>query len=491
MAMAMAQPQADVVRLRNFIGGEWVEADAAGTDPVYNPATGEVIAQVPLSSAADVDRAVKAAAAAFDAWRETPVFQRARLMFRYKQLLEEHGEELARLITREHGKTLAEARAELERGIEVVEFAAGIPTLIMGKTLELVGTGVDAEMYRQPLGVCVGICPYNFPAMIPMWMFPLALACGNTFVLKPSERTPMTAVRLAELLAEAGVPAGVFNVVHGSRETVDALLAHEEVRAVSFVGSQPVAAYIYRTAAAYGKRVQALAGAKNHMIVLPDADLDFATEAIVASSFGSAGQRCMAGSVLVAQKDVADNILERLVDRSNRLKIGPGDQPEVEMGPLIRDQHRERVKGYIQIGEEEGARLIFDGRKTRVPERGFFLGPTIFDGASPDMRIAREEIFGPVLTTVRVKDVEEGIALINRSAYGNGAVIFTRSGAAARAFRRHAKAGMLGINIGVPAPVAVFPFTGWRNSFYGDLHANGEDAINFYTDRKVVTVRWM
>ena len=487
----MAQPQTDVVRLRNFIGGQWVEAEAAGSEPVYNPATGEVIAQVPLSSAADVDRAVKAAAAAFDAWRETPVFQRARLMFRFKQILEEHADELTALITREHGKTLAEARAELERGIEVVEFAAGIPTLIMGKTLELVGTGVDAEMYRQPLGVCVGICPYNFPAMIPMWMFPLAIACGNTFVLKPSERTPLTATRLAELLAEAGVPDGVFNVVHGARETVDALLAHEEVRAVSFVGSQPVAAYIYRTAAAYGKRVQALAGAKNHMIVLPDADLDYTTEAIVASSFGSAGQRCMAGSVLVAQKDVADKILERLVDRSNRLKIGPGDQPGVEMGPLIREQHRERVKSYIQIGEEEGARLIFDGRKTPVPERGFFLGPTIFDGANPDMRIAREEIFGPVLTTVRVKDVEEGIALINRSAYGNGAVIFTRSGAAARAFRRHAKAGMLGINIGVPAPVAVFPFTGWRNSFYGDLHANGEDAINFYTDRKVVTTRWL
>ncbi|MFO7311638.1 MAG: CoA-acylating methylmalonate-semialdehyde dehydrogenase [Bacillota bacterium] len=487
----MAQPQTEVVRLRNFIGGQWVEADAAGTEPVYNPATGEVIAHVPLSSAADVDRAVRAAAAAFDAWRETPVFQRARLMFRFKQVLEEHADELAALITREHGKTLAEARAELERGIEVVEFAAGIPTLIMGKTLELVGTGVDAEMYRQPLGVCVGICPYNFPAMIPMWMFPLAIACGNTFVLKPSERTPLTATRLAELLAEAGVPDGVFNVVHGARETVDALLAHEEVRAVSFVGSQPVAAYIYRTAAAYGKRVQALAGAKNHMIVLPDADLDYTTEAIVASSFGSAGQRCMAGSVLVAQKDVADKILERLVDRSNRLKIGPGDQPGVEMGPLIREQHRERVKSYIQIGEEEGARLIFDGRKTPVPERGFFLGPTIFDGANPDMRIAREEIFGPVLTTVRVKDVEEGIALINRSAYGNGAVIFTRSGAAARAFRRHAKAGMLGINIGVPAPVAVFPFTGWRNSFYGDLHANGEDAINFYTDRKVVTTRWL
>ncbi|MBO8141463.1 MAG: CoA-acylating methylmalonate-semialdehyde dehydrogenase [Firmicutes bacterium] len=489
--MATAQPVSQVERLKNFVGGKWVDAEAETAEPVYNPATGEIIAYAPLSGAAEVDRAVRAAAAAFDGWRETPVFRRARIMFRFKQLLDEHADELAALITREHGKTLAEARAELERGIEVVEFAAGIPTLIMGRTLELVGTGVDAEMYRQPLGVCVGICPYNFPAMIPMWMFPLAIACGNTFVLKPSERTPMTAARLAELLAEAGVPPGVFNVVNGGREAVDALLAHEDVRAVSFVGSQPVAAHIYRTAAAHGKRVQALAGAKNHMIVLPDADLDYTTEAVIASAFGSAGQRCMAGSVLVAHEAVADRFLEQLADRSSRLKIGPGDEPGVEMGPLIRDQHRERVKGYIDLGESEGAQLVYDGRKAPVPERGFFLGPTIFDGVNPNMRIAREEIFGPVLGTVRVKDVDEGIQLINRSPYGNGAVIFTRSGAAARAFRRHARAGMLGINIGVPAPVAVFPFTGWKSSFYGDLHANGEDAINFYTDRKVVTARWL
>lgn len=478
-------------RLRNYIGGQWVDASGEGSEPLYNPATGEVIAAVPLSDASDVERAVQAAAAAFDAWRETPVTRRARVMFRYKQLLEEHKEELAAVITREHGKTLAEARAELERGIEVVEFATGMPTLLMGKTLEQVGNGVDVDMYRQPLGVCVGICPYNFPGMIPMWMFPLAIACGNTFVLKPSERTPLTAMRLGELLMEAGLPEGVFNIVHGGRETVEALIAHKDVQAVSFVGSQAVAAAVYRSAAAHGKRVQALAGAKNHMIVLPDADLDFTVEAIVGSAFGSAGQRCMAGSVLVAQQDVADRLLERLVARSERLQIGSGDVPGVEMGPLIRDEHRERVKSYIELGESEGAQLIVDGRKASLPDRGFFLGPTIFTGVDPDMRIAREEIFGPVLSTVRVKDVEEGIELINRSEYGNGAVLFTRSGAAARAFRRHAKAGMLGINIGVPAPVAVFPFAGWRGSFYGDLHANGEDGINFYTERKVVTSRWV
>lgn len=478
-------------RLRNYIGGKWVDASGVGSEPLYNPATGEVIAAVPLSDASDVERAVQAAGAAFDAWRETPVLRRARIMFRYKELLEEHKEELAAIITREHGKTLAEARAELERGIEVVEFATGAPTLLMGKTLEQVGSGVDVDMYRQPLGVCVGICPYNFPGMIPMWMFPLAVVCGNTFVLKPSERTPLTAMRLGELLAEAGLPDGVFNIVHGGRETVEALLAHEDVRAVSFVGSQAVAKAIYRGAAAHGKRVQALAGAKNHLIVLPDADLDFTVEAIVGSAFGSAGQRCMAGSVLVAQEDVADRLLERLVERSERLRIGPGDQPGVEMGPLIREEHRERVKSYIEIGQSEGAELIVDGRKASLPDRGFFLGPTIFTDVDPDMRIAREEIFGPVLSTVRVQSVEEGIALINRSEYGNGAVLFTRSGAAARAFRRHAKAGMLGVNIGVPAPVAVFPFSGWRGSFYGDLHANGEDGINFYTERKVVTSRWV
>ncbi len=478
-------------RLRNYIGGEWVDASGSGSLPLYNPATAEVIGAVPLSDASDVDRAVQAAAAVYEEWRDTSVFHRARIMFKYKELLEQHKEELARLITKEHGKTLDEARAELVRGIEVVEFATGAPTLLQGRTLEQVGRGVDVEMYRQPLGVCVGITPYNFPGMIPMWMFPLAIVAGNTFVLKPSERTPLTSMRLAELLAEAGLPPGVLNLVHGGRETVEALLAHRDVQAVSFVGSAAVAEIIYRTAAAHGKRVQALAGAKNHMIVLPDADLDFAVEAIVGSAFGSAGQRCMAGSVLVAQDDVADRLLEKLAARSERLRIGPGDEPGVEMGPLIRDEHRERVKSYIEIGQSEGAELIVDGRKASLPDRGFFLGPTIFTGVDPDMRIAREEIFGPVLSTVRVKSIEEGIELINRSQYGNGAVLFTRSGAAARAFRRYAKAGMLGVNIGVPAPVAVFPFAGWRGSFYGDLHANGEDAINFYTERKVVTSRWV
>lgn len=487
--MAKAEGAAHV-QLQNYVGGTWVDSTGTRTEPVFNPATGEVITNAPLSGAEDVDRAVQAAEGAFDAWRETPVFRRARVMFRYKQLLDEHVEELASIITREHGKTLAEARAEVGRGVEVVEFATSIPTLLMGKNLELAGTGVDVEMYRQPLGVCVGICPYNFPGMIPLWMFPLAIAAGNTFVLKPSERTPLTAMRLAELLTEAGLPDGVLNVVHGGRETVDALLEHELVRAVSFVGSQPVAAHIYRIAAAHGKRVQALAGAKNHLLVLSDADLDSTTEAVVSSAFGSTGQRCMAGSVLVAQQDVADELLERLSARLERMKIGPGDGAGVEMGPLIRDEHRARVRDYIDIGEGEGARLVTDGRKTSVPERGFFLGPTIFDGADPDMRIVREEIFGPVLSTLRVKDVNEGIELINRSKFGNGAVLFTQSGKAARAFRRHVKVGMLGINIGVPVPVAVFPFTGWRASFYGDLHANGEDAINFYTERKVVTSRW-
>lgn len=481
-----ARPQ----RLQNWIAGQWTDVDATGSEPVYNPATGEVIAETPYSSAGDVDKAVQAAKAMFDTWRETTVFRRAQVMFRYKQLLDEHAEELARLVTREHGKTLVEARQEVQRGIEVVEFATSAPTLLMGRTLELVGTNVDAEMYRQPLGVVVGICPYNFPAMIPMWMFPLAIVCGNTFVLKPSERTPLTAMRLAELLAEAGLPDGVMNIVHGGRDTAEALITHPDVAAISFVGSQPVAAHVYKTAAAHGKRVQALAGAKNHLIVLPDADLELATRAVINSAFGSSGQRCMAGSVLVAQQQVADTFLGMLEEASRAMKIGPGDDPETDMGPVIRESHRERVKSYIDLGVEEGARIVYDGRTAPVPEKGFFLGPTIFDGVQPDMRIAREEIFGPVLSAVRVKDVDEGIELINRSPYGNGAVIFTRSGAAARAFRRHARAGMLGVNVGVPAPVAVFPFTGWKQSFYGDLHATGEDAINFYTDRKVVTVRW-
>lgn len=480
----------DQETLKNLIGGRWETAGVTEFDDVFNPATGEVIARVPLSGGEVVDRAVAEAAKAFAAWRDRPVYQRSQIMFRFKRLLEENKERLACSITLEHGKLLAEARAEVERGIECVELACGITMHLQGRNLENVATNVDVEMYRQPLGVVAGICPYNFPAMIPLWMFPVAIACGNTFVLKPSERTPRTAVLLAQLLLEAGLPEGVFNIVHGSRQAAARLLEHPEVRAISFVGSQPVAAAIYREAAAHGKRVQALSGAKNHLIVLPDADLDVTLEAVVGSAFGSTGQRCMAGSVLVAQNRVADEFLEMLIERANNLKVGSGFDPETEMGPLIREQHRERVKGYIAKGEQEGARLLFDGRRASVPPQGFFLGPTIFDQVHPDMTIAREEIFGPVLSTVRVETIEEAIDLVNRSEYGNGAVLFTQSGKAARQFRRYANAGMIGINIGVPAPVAAFPFSGWKKSFYGSLHVNGLDGIEFYTEKKVVTSRW-
>lgn len=476
--------------LSNFIGGRWETEGVKEYDDVYNPATGEVIGRVPLSGGDVVDRAVEQAAKTFEAWRDTPVYRRSRILFRYKILLEENKERIARSVTEEHGKVLAEARAEVDRGIECVELACGATTHLQGRNLEIVATDVDVELYRQPLGVVAGICPYNFPAMIPMWMFPVAIACGNTFVLKPSERTPRTAQLLVELLQEAGLPDGVINIVHGGRQAVGRLLEHPEVRAISFVGSQPVAASIYKEAAAHGKRVQALSGAKNHMIVMPDADLDGALEAVVASAYGSSGQRCMAGSVLVAQENVADEFLEMLVGRASTLKVGSGFDPATEMGPLIREQHRRRVRGYIERGEAEGAKLLYDGRRADVPQEGFFLGPTLFDRVDPSMAIAREEIFGPVLSTVRVKTIEEAIDLVNRSDYGNGAVLFTQSGKAARQFRRYANAGMIGINVGVPAPVAAFPFSGWKKSFYGTLHVNGTDGFEFYTEKKVVTSRW-
>ncbi len=497
--MTTTASNADVRTLRMLVAGAERAPHATETEPVYDPATGAVIAHVPLGNAADVDAAVAAARAAFPAWQATPVVERARILFHYHTLLEAHFDELARLVVRENGKTLEDARGEVRRGIEMVEYACGAPTLLMGETVRDVSRGIDCESIRYPLGVIAGITPFNFPMMVPHWMIPLALVCGNTFVLKPSERTPLSAERFAHLLTEAGLPAGVFNVVHGARAAVTALLEHPDVRAVSFVGSQPVAAHVYRTAAAHGKRVQALAGAKNHLIVLPDAKLDQAVPAIIASAFGAAGERCLAGSVVVAVGGVADELVRRLDTAAGGLRLGSGLDSATGMGPVIRADHRERVRGYIARGKAQGATVVRDGTTNgdgnghagAAPDPdGFFLAPTIFDRVTPEMDIAREEIFGPVLSVVRVETLEEGIAVANRSRFGNAASIFTTSGAAARTFRERIEAGMLGVNVGVAAPLAFFPFAGWKNSFYGDLHATGKDAIAFYTDQKVITSRW-
>ncbi|PTX64588.1 methylmalonate-semialdehyde dehydrogenase [acylating] [Melghirimyces profundicolus] len=484
------EPTATTAKLKNWIGGRWEEALSEETETVPNPATGEVLAHVPLSGRQDLDRAVKAAAEAFPGWRRTPVPQRARILFRYQQLLTEHQEELARMVTRENGKSYAEALGEVQRGMECVEFAAGVPTLMMGEQLPDIATDIESGMYRYPLGVIGGITPFNFPMMVPCWMFPLAIACGNTFVLKPSERTPLLANRLAELFREAGLPDGVLNVVHGARDVVNGLLEHDGVKAVSFVGSQPVAEYVYKTAAAHGKRVQALAGAKNHTIVMPDADLDKAVPNIINAAFGSAGQRCMACSVVVAVGEVADVLVEKLVEAAEAIRMGDGMEEGVLLGPVIRAAHKDRTCSYIETGEKEGARLIRDGRKDAGPgSGGFFIGPTLFDRVDTGMTIWKEEIFAPVLTIVRVKDLDEAIDVANRSEFANGACLFTDSAKAIRRFRDEIDAGMLGINLGVPAPMAFFPFSGYKNSFYGDLHANGKDGVEFYTRKKMVTAR--
>jgi malonate-semialdehyde dehydrogenase (acetylating)/methylmalonate-semialdehyde dehydrogenase len=459
------------------------------TLPIYNPATGEVVDQVPLSGAAEVDAAVQAAAAAYPSWSRTPVMERVRLMFRFKALLEEHFEELAAIVTRHHGKTLDEARGEVRRGVEVVDFACGAPTLLQGRTLRDVSHDLDQDLYRYPVGVCAGIPPFNFPVMIPLWMFPLAVVAGNAFVLKPSERTPLGAARLAELFAEAGFPEGVLNIVHGARDAVQALLTHPGVAAVSFVGSAPVARYVYETAAAHGKRVQALGGAKNHILVMPDADLGSAVPAILNSAFGNAGERCLAGSVAVAVGGASQKLLEPLADATSRLVVGPGDQPGVQVGPLIRAEHRDRVVGYVEKGVAEGARLLVDGRGL-VDRPGFFLGPTVLDRVSPAMAVGREEIFGPVLSVEHVQTLEEAIAQANSVELGNMATIFTQSGRAARQFRERVESGMCGINVPVAQPFAFFPFSGWKGSFYGDLHVHGTDGVDFYTRKKVVVTRW-
>jgi malonate-semialdehyde dehydrogenase (acetylating)/methylmalonate-semialdehyde dehydrogenase len=480
----------NVSLLNNFISGEWIPAASRTEEPVPNPATGELLAKVPISNKQDVEKAVASAFEAFKTWRRTPVPKRARIMFKFQQLLMQSQDELAKMVTLENGKSYKEAYGEVLRGIECVEFAAGAPTHMMGETLSTIAEGMDSALYRYPLGVVAGITPFNFPMMVPCWMFPLAIVCGNTFVLKPSERTPILANRLAELLSEAGLPPGVFNIVHGAHDAVNGLLEHPDVKAISFVGSQPVAKYVYEKAAANGKRVQALAGAKNHHIVMPDADIEKTIENVINSSFGSAGERCMACSAVVVVGE-GDAFVEALKEKADAIVMGNGLDENVLLGPLIRQSHREKVLGYIEKGIEEGARLIRDGRKEMARfEKGYFLGATIFDHVKPEMTIAREEIFAPVLSLLRARDLDEAISLVNRSRFGNSAVIYTNSAKAVRQFREEVEAGMLGVNVGVPAPMAFFPFSGWKNSFYGDLHANGKDGIEFYTRKKMIAERY-
>jgi malonate-semialdehyde dehydrogenase (acetylating) / methylmalonate-semialdehyde dehydrogenase len=481
------------MRTGHFIGGEFVAAgDSERRADVFNPATGEVVAYASLAGPQMVDRAVAAASTAFPAWAQTSPLRRARVMFRFRELLELNRARLAGAITREHGKVLADADGEVTRGIEIVEFACGAPRLLSGLHSDNVGGNIDNWNLRQPLGVAVGITPFNFPVMVPMWMFPLALICGNTFVLKPSERDPSASLMLAELLQEAGLPDGVFNVVQGDRVAVDALLAHPEVRAVSFVGSTPVAKHVHDSALAGGKRVQALGGAKNHMIVMPDADMDQAADALIGAAYGSAGERCMAISVLVAVGDSAEALIPRLLERARRLKVGPGHVPGVEMGPLVTAAHRSRVQSYIEQGVAEGAKLLLDGRGLRVPgsEAGFFLGPTLFDQVRTEHAIYREEIFGPVLCIVRAPSLAAAVGLINSHPLSNGAACFTADGATARAFARGVEVGMVGVNVPIPVPMAWHSFGGWKQSLFGDHHAYGDEALRFYTRYKSVMQRW-
>ncbi|GGJ95813.1 methylmalonate semialdehyde dehydrogenase [acylating] 2 [Lentibacillus kapialis] len=488
----MAKSQTKIETLKNYIGGKWIESESDKTESVINPATGEVVAEAPLSSQEDVDYAVKVAQEAFQDWKEIAVPKRARILFKYQQLLVEHWNELAELITIENGKNLNEAKGEVQRGIENVEFAAGAPNLMMGDQLDSIASGLESGMYRYPIGVIGGITPFNFPMMVPCWMFPMAIATGNTFILKPSERTPMLANRLGELLKEAGLPDGVFNIVHGAHDVVNGLLDHKHVKGISFVGSQPVAEYVYKRATDNLKRVQALAGAKNHSIVLNDANMDNASTQILNAAFGSAGERCMAASVVAVEESVADEFIDQLVQKANDVTIGNGLDEGVFLGPVIREQHKDRTLNYIKTGESEGASLIRDGRDDgSAQEKGYFVGPTIFDHVTTDMTIWQDEIFAPVLSIVRVKDLDEAIDVTNQSPFANGSCLFTRDGGSVRQFRETIDAGMLGVNIGVPAPMAFFPFSGWKDSFYGDLHANGKDSVEFYTRKKVITTRWV
>jgi malonate-semialdehyde dehydrogenase (acetylating)/methylmalonate-semialdehyde dehydrogenase len=480
-----------LAEVSHFIGGRVVVGTSGRFGQVYNPALGKPARRVAFASQAEVDQAIGAAHAAFPQWAASPPLRRARILNRFRELLERDMARLAGIITAEHGKVFSDAKGEVQRGLEVVEFAAGIPQLLKGEYTEAVGTGVDSYSTRQPLGVVAGITPFNFPAMVPLWMFPVALGCGNTFVLKPSEKDPSLGVEMALLLQEAGLPDGVFNVVNGDKVAVDALLDSRQIEAISFVGSTPIAEYIYSRGTATGKRVQALGGAKNHMVIMPDADLEQTVDALMGAAYGSAGERCMAISVAVAVGDgVADAVVSRLKTRLAALKIAPGDDPAAEMGPLVTGEHVKKVRGYIDLGIEEGAELVVDGRSAPFTSDGFFIGATLFDRVAPSMRIYREEIFGPVLSVVRVPDFAEALRLVNEHEYGNGTAIFTRDGDSARAFSAGVKAGMVGINVPIPVPMAFHSFGGWKRSLFGDHYVHGPEGVRFYTRLKTVTERW-
>jgi malonate-semialdehyde dehydrogenase (acetylating)/methylmalonate-semialdehyde dehydrogenase len=481
-----------MIELNHFIAGRRVEGRSGRFGDVFDPATGAVRARVPLASAQEADAAVAAAKSALPGWAMITPLRRARVMFRFKELVERDSDNLAAMISAEHGKVFEDAKGSLQRGLEVVEFACGIPHLLKGEYAGEVGTRIDSYSLREPLGVCVGITPFNFPAMVPLWMFPIAIATGNTFVLKPSEKTPSTAIRLAELAVEAGLPEGVFNVVNGDRETVDALIDNPDVAAVSFVGSTPVAESVWRRGTQAGKRVQALGGAKNHLVVMPDADMEQAVDALMGSAYGSAGERCMAVSVAVAVGSAGDELVGRLARRLPSLKVGPANDTSAEMGPLVTAAHRANVEHYIETGVREGAKLVVDGRGLRLQgyENGFFIGPSLFDRVTPEMTIWREEIFGPVLSVARAGDLAEATALVNAHPFGNGAAILTRDGGAARAFVDRAAAGMIGVNVPIPVPMAYMSFGGWKRSLFGDHHIHGLEGVRFYTRLKTVTARW-
>jgi malonate-semialdehyde dehydrogenase (acetylating)/methylmalonate-semialdehyde dehydrogenase len=475
-----------------YIAGDWSHPPRP-TTPVHNPSTGDVIAECPVGTTDDVNAAVQAAHATFPAWMETPPVERARILARFRMLLEDNFEDIVICNTREHGKTLVESRGDVKRGMEVVEFALGVPSLLMGEVLENIARGIDCEAIRQPLGVCVGITPFNFPAMVPLWMYPIAIACGNTFVLKPSEKVPLTGIKIVKLLEKAGLPKGVMNIVHGGREVVDALLTHPQVKAISFVGSTPIARYVYEMGTKHGKRVQSNGGAKNYVIIMPDADPENSSRGVIEAAFGCAGERCMAGSTAVIVGGAEKSVLPTLVEATRRIKVGPTDRElQPDMGPVITRQHRDRVLELIEAGVKEGAKVSADGRGVKIPDapNGYYVGATILDHVQTGMTVAKEEVFGPVLNVMRMDDLDAAIELANKSFYGNGASIFTRSGKAAREFKHRINCGMVGINIGVPASMAWFPFNGWNDSFFGDLHMQGREGVQFFTQQKVTTSRW-